>query len=122
MATPSWPVGVNYMPEADSWSQRPFLAPAASEMDGGNVRLRGKPGDRVRIIKQSIVVSNDVYADTLEPFLIDNKSARLIMPVWLGRDYKSCLVQLTEIQTDPLGVRHTRIAMSVRVIRQIVVP
>lgn len=118
MPTPVWPIGISYEPERDSWSQRPFLAPLASEMDGGNVRLRSKPGDRVRIIQQSIVVPNDAYADTLEPFLIENRAARVIMPVWLGKEFKTCMVQLTEIQTGAVGIGSTRVSMSVRVIRE----
>lgn len=119
MAIPVWPTGIPYMPLVDSLSGKPYLAPIPSEMDGGNVRQRARPGDNVRVFQQAILVDNDDYADTLEPFLLTNKATRIIMRVWRSKEYRDCLVQLSDVGDAPNGLQQVRVSMTVRVLREI---
>lgn len=50
MAIPEWPVAVPYQTERDAWGNTPFRAPIETEMEGGNVRIRNRPGDRLATV------------------------------------------------------------------------
>jgi hypothetical protein len=119
MAIASWPEGVNYAPDRDSWSQRPYLPPIASEMDGGNQRRRGRPGDKVRIIQQSVAVDADDYTSALEPFLIANKARRVVMPVFSGSDFMTSVVQIDDVEETFRGVDQVVVKMTLRVYRAV---
>lgn len=118
MTINAWPEEVPHIPLRESWSMRPFLEPLASEMDGGNVRLRSRPGDEVKIVSQAIVLPASLYASTLEPFLLENKDRRILMPMWLGGGCQDCLVQLSEISVNFYGTK-VRVGMTARVLREV---
>jgi hypothetical protein len=119
MTVEAWPTGVNYAPNEDSWAEQPYLAPIRSEMDGGNLRERTRPGDEVRVIQQTISMSNADYEDTVKPFLEDNRGRRVTMPVWLGAAFTECLVQIIDPRATSAGHAKVNLSMTVRVIRAV---
>ncbi len=86
MAVPSWPAGVPSMPMLDTYSNEPFLEPIRTEMEGGNVRLRRRPGDNVAIIQQSVRMTFDQYGAlvTWGKETIGGWTGRFSVSVWLG--------------------------------------
>lgn len=90
MPIPSWPA-VPYRPLRNGYSKSPLLAPIRTEMDGGNVRMRRRPGDNVSIVSQTIWMTNSEFA-TLESWVsstLGGGVARFTMSVWLGSAYSS---------------------------------
>lgn len=114
-----WPDGISYKPLRDSWSAKPYLPPIKSEMDGGNVRYRKRPGDDVRTIQQAIAVDRADYFTVLEPFLVSCVGYRVLMPVFLGDGFHPCIVQITDPNVSPMGPSHFRVTMELRVLRTV---
>ena len=94
MPLPSWPA-VSYEPLANSWRRDPLLPPIRTEMEGGNVRQRRRPGDNVSIVSQTVRMTNAEFS-TLESWVstsLGSGVARFTMSVWLGANYQSKTVQ-----------------------------
>lgn len=90
MSLPSWPA-VNYRPKRDSYKIDRFLAPIATDMEGGNTRERPRPGDNVGTITQTIsmrAADHDVFVPWVRDTL-NNGTARFTANVWLGSSYQS---------------------------------
>jgi len=78
-----------------SWSKpKPYRDPTASEMEGGNIRLRRQPGDEVAQIQFSILYTNEQFA-TLETWINTFRGvSRFSMKVYDGSTYAVRTVQL----------------------------
>ncbi|WP_454917299.1 hypothetical protein [Xanthobacter sediminis] len=50
MALPVWPVAVPYASERDRWGLKRFRDPVETEMEGGNIRVRRRPGDNLMVM------------------------------------------------------------------------
>lgn len=94
-------------------------------MDGGNVRLRRRPGDSVSIITQTVVMTSDEFA-TLESWVassINGGVGRFTMNVFMGTSagYASKTVQFEQSgQSFPysvswFGFTHRSVGMTLRV-------
>lgn len=96
---PTWPAEVP-SGARDGW-QMPsmFLAPVGTEMEGGNQRLRQRPGSNVATITYPLQpLSLDEWA-ALEDFLrntLNNGASRFWMSVLTGSGYLDKVVQLNE--------------------------
>ncbi|MEH2508697.1 hypothetical protein V1291_000051 [Nitrobacteraceae bacterium AZCC 1564] len=99
MPLPSWPEDVPFSPQADSVKDiDPMLAPIKTEMEGGNVRLRGRPGDNVGIVPQVIRMTNAQY-NTFTAWGkgdVSNWTARFTADVWLGSSFGNKVCQFHE--------------------------
>lgn len=97
MAIPDWPADVPSIPLLDSHSIEPFLPPIKTTMDGGNVRLRSRPGDDTSIVMQTVAMTKAQY-DTLVTWgknTIGNWTGRFRVKVWLG---SSCAVRVCQFE------------------------
>ncbi len=104
MAIPAWPSGVPYVTLKDGFDNKPFLAPIKTEMEGGNVRLRRRPGDNVAIIQQTVVMDRAAY-ETLKAWgvaTIGGWTGRFTMPVWLGSAYVTKVCQFADGAPRPM--------------------
>lgn len=120
MPIPEWPLADNYRPLMEGFSIEPFLSPIASEMEGGNLRERPRPGDDIQVVKQTIIVDGADYTATLQPFLLANRGKRIIMPVWNGSAYVRSVVQIIAPGIPGVQVGKVLLDMTVRVIRAVV--
>lgn len=100
MSTPEWPAALPYQREASGSESRPSRAQPETEMEGGTVRLRQRPGDRLRTEPWSRRFTPSEYAAWGE-FLagaLGHGTRRFLMPVWtggsLGDGYEVRLVQI----------------------------
>lgn len=116
----NWPTGVPYKPLAGSWSMpEPFPAPIETEMEGGNVRKRRRPGDNFARIEFRIAMTREEW-DTLFSWMksdISNGTQRFTMQVWLGSSFVSKTVQFAP-QFIPSAAEHGRavaVTMNLRV-------
>lgn len=94
MTLPTWPSNVPSQPR-DGW-QMPsmFLQPVATEMEGGNQRLRAKPGDNVSTLNYPLKPLSLTEWGYLETFLRTNYASRWTMTLFLGGSSVSKTVQL----------------------------
>ena len=86
MPLPSWPTA-SFQPVPDSFQpiQR-MLDPISTDMEGGNMRQRPRPGDNVGTITQTIWVSpaeHDTFVNWVKTTL-NNGTARFTTNVSLG--------------------------------------
>jgi hypothetical protein len=86
MALPAWPIAT-YRPDPDSFQpiQR-MLDPIATEMEGGNIRQRPRPGDNVGTITQTVWISAAEH-DTFVAWVKGtpgNGAGRFTAQVWWG--------------------------------------
>lgn len=100
MSVIEWPAALPYQREASGSESRPSRAQPETEMEGGNVRLRQRPGDRLRTEPWSRRFTPSEYAAWGE-FLagpLGYGSRRFLMPVWTGAEdgdgYQLRLVQI----------------------------
>lgn len=93
---PSWPSGVPYAPQVDSWkAPNVFIDPIATDVDSGNQRLRSKPGSGAKILQFNIMMSLTEY-QTFESFCRDTLTfgaSRWTMLVWVGWGFETHTVQ-----------------------------
>lgn len=85
MALPEWP-NISYEPRRDSWRKDPLRPPIRTEMEGGNIRIRRRPGDNVAIISQTVELTQDEL-NTLDAWVsttLGGGVARFSMLVFLG--------------------------------------
>lgn len=98
MTLPTWPAGVPYQPMVDGFQpiQR-VLPPIATEMEGGNLRTRARPGDSVGTLAQVIIMDSDAFASFTDWWknTLSLGTGRFTAQVWLGTDYESKVCQFT---------------------------
>ncbi|MCS0501376.1 hypothetical protein [Ancylobacter mangrovi] len=96
MADPAWPTGLPYECEASAWSSMPFRPPLVTEMEGGNVRLRARPGDAIEQqgwARRFTPAQFEIWTAFLRDDLAKG-TRRFSMPVWLGSAYGTRTVQI----------------------------
>lgn len=102
MPDPSYTaLGINDHPLVDSWSLvKPFQEPETSEMEGGNVRQRSRPGDENAELQFSILMTPAEYGEWIVFAREDlmRGSSRFTMRVWTGNSMASKTVQLVKGQ------------------------
>lgn len=93
---PTWPAGIPYAPQVDSWQMpSPYMDPLATDMDGGNQRLRSRPGAGIKIVQFNITMTLSQYASfrTFCETTLGFGSSRWVMLVWFGTAFVSSVVQ-----------------------------
>lgn len=92
-----WPSAVPFRPERDMWGVKPVRDASETQMEGGNVRLRRKPGDRLATMRWGRQLKPDEAAAFLAFIAsIGEGTHRFLMPVCLdGSTYAIRLVQIT---------------------------
>ena len=113
MPLPAWPVGVPYQQRRQDWQiPQPFISPLETEMDGGNVRLRSRPGSDVATVQWRRRMTTLQYTsfDTFVRATISNGTSRFTMPVWLGTSYVTKTVQVVK---DSLAIAQDGLFISV---------
>lgn len=117
MPLPIWPV--SHIPDLNSISGiKRMLDPIATEMEGGNTRLRTRPGDNVATLSQTINLTAAEHAifvawvkDTL-----GNGTARFSMSVRLGTACETKVCQFSGQPTyRPIGTQVVAVTMTLRV-------
>jgi hypothetical protein len=118
MPLPAWPSTVPFKPRRTEWSMpQPFLPPLATEMDGGNTRLRSRPGDNVAIVQQIIRMSVSEF-NTFDAFVrgtLNNGTSRFTGNVWLGSAYANKTLQFAEPPQPQAAGQKIPVAMKIRV-------
>jgi hypothetical protein len=100
MAVPAWPDGVPYAPDLNTVQPLvPFLDPIKTEMEGGNTRLRSRPGDNVGQIQYSVPMSTaqmGILKDWVKN-TIGNGTGRFTLQVWLDNAFVSKVCQFASV-------------------------
>lgn len=98
MPLPTWPA-VPYRPTRDGFQPiKPFLDPISTEMEGGNIRQRPRPGDNVASLGQTIMMT-PADAETFKAWVkttLNNGTARFTALVWTGAAYVSKTCQFAK--------------------------
>ncbi len=91
--------GLPYSPLVDTWQEvDAYLDPVETDMDGGNKRLRSKPGDDVQHITFDILYTK-AQLTTLKTFIkttLGLGTARFTMTVWTGATHELKTVQFAK--------------------------
>jgi len=98
MTYPTWPATLPYVSAAGDWQIQPFRAPLQTDMEGGDTRLRRRPGDNVGTMRWSRFFK-EAEMETFEAFVVAtyNLTQRWVMPVSVnGRTYEDRVVQITD--------------------------
>ena len=119
MPLPAWPSDVPYLQRRQDWQiPQPFIGPIETEMEGGNVRLRSRPGSNVATVQWRRRMTPLQYSsfDAFVRATLSNGTSRFNMPVWLGASYVTNTVQIVKdslsISQDGLFVA---VSMTLRV-------
>lgn len=97
MALPVWPAAVPSRAREGWQMPEMFRAPLATEMNGGNQRLRSQPGSNVALINYPLVPLDDEEWTVLDTFFrvdLKNGSSRWTMPLYIGTGTVTRVVQL----------------------------
>lgn len=121
MSLPQWPIA-KYTPVQDSFQPvKVALDPITTEMEGGNVRLRPRPGDNVGELTQTIWMTNDdcnTFKDWVKNTL-NLGTARFTTQVWLGTKYETKVCQFvkpgTTLTYGWLSANEVAVTMTLRV-------
>jgi hypothetical protein len=95
MPLPSWPVASFRPLEESANPLQRMLDPLATDMEGGNIRQRPRPGDNVGSTTQTILMplaEYDVFVEWVKTTL-NNGTARFRMDVWLGTGFANKVCQ-----------------------------
>lgn len=118
MTLPVWPVGLKDQPMVDSWTNPdPYLDPLSTDMEGGNVRLRTRPGDDVQTFQFSLLFSLTEYA-TFRTFVLttlNRGTSRFTMRVWTGSAFETKTVQFNKKPIPTSVPPKMQVAMDIRV-------
>jgi hypothetical protein len=120
MTVPAWPEGVNYAPDLNSVSDlKRILDPIKTDMEGGNTRLRSRPGDNVGSITQTISMTGAQFATfvTWVKTTLGNGTARFSVPVRLGTAFETKVCQFANGAPTyrPVGAQKVSVTMTLRV-------
>ncbi|OKO83381.1 hypothetical protein AC629_22840 [Bradyrhizobium sp. NAS80.1] len=107
-----------YRPVRDSFQPiKPFLDPIATEMEGGNIRQRTRPGDNVGTLGQTIMMT-PADAETFKAWVkttLNNGTARFTALVWTGATYVSKTCQFAKDGKPAYGAYSaSRVAVSMK--------
>lgn len=85
MPKPSWPVGVPYLPERDSYQiAEPYQPPISTSMEDGPNRMRRRSVTTISRVQMTIVMT-DAQFQTFKAWVRDTLShgaSQFTMPVW----------------------------------------
>jgi hypothetical protein len=88
MALPNYSdLNIPDSPQVDSWENpEPYLDPLTSDMEGGNKRLRTRPGDETSRISYSILFTKAQYAifKNFNLVTLNRGTSRYTKRVWNG--------------------------------------
>jgi hypothetical protein len=117
---PAWPSGLSSDTTSEWAMSEMFIPPIATDMDGGNQRLRTRPGSNVAAMSYPLQPLTEAEWDTLNSFLRDtlnNGASRFTMDVWTGAAYESKTVQLDGGKSPQVSWRGTyvNVVLSLRV-------
>ena len=119
MAVPTWPAGVRYAPDLSSMSGiKRFRDPIKTDMEGGNTRLRARPGDNVGSMAQTIVMPRADFNTFTEwvKTTLNNGTGRFSVDVWLGNGFETKVCQFDGGPTyQPRGTQRVAVTMNLRV-------
>lgn len=120
MTLPAWPDGVRYAPDLNSISElKRFLEPIQTEMEGGNLRQRTRPGDNVGSFSQTIVMPTAQFSTFVAwiKSALGNGTSRFTANVWLGAGFENKVCQFVNggPTYKPVGTRSVAVTMSLRV-------
>jgi hypothetical protein len=98
---PVWPDTIPHDPVAGAWQIDTLnLPPIATDMDGGNTRMRQRPGANVGTITQTIKMTRSQFS-AFRVFVRDtlgNGAARFYSQVWIGDE---CELKECQFATQP---------------------
>lgn len=97
------PAGITFEPDRGSWHNKPWLPPIKTEMQGGNVRARRRPGDYVEI-DTFTVTRTGAETTTIVNFLKNdcfNGTARFQVMRWNKTAFELRTVQLEGDVPEP---------------------
>lgn len=124
MSYPEYPLDLPQDAEAAGFERRPYRAQPETEMEGGDVRLRHRPGDRLETVswaRRFTPAELDLWRQFLAADLADG-TRRFVMPVWAGTGagYEPRLVQIVGggggVSETPTGRGlYTRVSFSLLV-------
>jgi hypothetical protein len=121
MPIPTWPVDVPTEPLRDSYANTPWApAPIVTEMEGGNTRVRRRPGDDVSLVSQTVRMKTAQLSAFKAWFkdTIGGGAGRFSAPVWNGEGYvtKTCQFNLSQpLRYSEPAQGLTDVAMQLRV-------
>jgi hypothetical protein len=110
---PTWPGDVPYLQRRQDWKvSQPFIGPIETEMEGGNLRQRSRPGSNVATVqwRRRMTVAQYASFDAFVRATLSNGTSRFTMPVWLGTSY---VTQTVQIAKDSLAVEQDGLFISV---------
>jgi hypothetical protein len=120
MTVPAWPTGVNYSPDLNSITNvKRILDPIKTDFEGGNTRLRTRPGDNVGTLSQTVRMK----ASELTTFVawvkttLNNGTSRFTVLVRLDGVFVSKVCQFSGGAPTyrPVGTKATDVTMTLRV-------
>jgi hypothetical protein len=120
MAIPAWPA-INDTPLVDGFQNQPWgPGPIITQMEGGNVRTRRRPGDNISLIKQAVRLSDADLATFKTWFdtTLGGGAARFTMDVWTGIAFENKVCQFdlsSPVQFNYVVDDATDVVMSLRV-------
>jgi hypothetical protein len=99
MPLPAWPVGVPSEANYGWQMSQMFLQPVATEMEGGNQRLRQMPGNNVATISYPLKPLTDTEYNLFDAFMrttLTNGASKFTMPLLIGTSTVTKTVQLDQ--------------------------
>lgn len=120
MTLPAWPA-ISDAPSVDGFQLAPW-GPGAivTEMEGGNVRTRRRPGDNISLITQRVRMTNAELATFKAWFAntLFGGAARFTMTVWTGMQFENKVCQFdlsSPLQYGYVTLDATDVSMKLRV-------
>jgi hypothetical protein len=98
MVLPTWPAGVPIIPRLEEFQPVQRLRePLATEMEGGNVRMRSRPGDNVGTmpLRLRMTLAQFTTFTAWWKATLNNATARFTATVFLGTGCQTKVCQFT---------------------------
>jgi hypothetical protein len=120
MALPVWPSSVPNQATNDWKMTSLYVDPIATDMDGGNQRLRSRPGSNVAIVSYPLVPLTAQQWNDLNAFFrttLGNGASRFTMPVFTGSTYETKTVQFDQGKAPQVSVEsiYVIVVMTLRI-------
>jgi hypothetical protein len=120
MALPVWPSSVPNQATNDWKMTSLYVDPIATDMDGGNQRLRSRPGSNVAVVSYPLVPLTAQQWNDLNVFFrttLGNGASRFTMPVFTGSTYETKTVQLDQGKAPQVSVEsiYVMVVMTLRI-------
>lgn len=119
MSIPAWPADFPYAPDLNTVQPLTrLLDPIKTEMDGGNIRLRSRPGDNVGQTSYSIPMTNAQIAafNSWVKTTLNNGTSRFSVPVWADNTFVTKTCQFSAVpKSGRIGGGRVAVSVSLRV-------